>query len=125
MHCDLAQFKSWSDAQMGICGLKELVRGGGREKGGKRGQGNKKKVNYLRWNITPGRIYCRPSKKMPYLRCSKLALARCSSMKIRREIIICLSFRSLSLGRTVVKLYLGSHWSGFLSFLIIKKNNSV
>lgn len=31
MHCDLAQFKSWSDAQMGICGLKELVRDGGGE----------------------------------------------------------------------------------------------
>lgn len=56
MHCDLAQFKSWSDAQMGICGLKELVRDGGREKGEKRGPGNKKKVNYLRWNIIPGHI---------------------------------------------------------------------
>lgn len=62
MHCDLAKSESWSDAQMGICGLKELVRGGGW--GGKRrGQWSKNKMNYLRWNIIPGYIYSKPLKK--------------------------------------------------------------
>lgn len=35
MHWDLAQFKSWSDAQMGICGIERV--------GKRRGEGRRKK----------------------------------------------------------------------------------
>ena len=36
MHCDLAQFKSWSDAQMDISRIERVGRGGGRGREEKR-----------------------------------------------------------------------------------------
>lgn len=57
MHCDLAQFKPWSDAQMDISGIERVGSGGGREREEKRGQWKKNKMNYLIWNIIPGYIY--------------------------------------------------------------------
>lgn len=38
MHCDLALFKSWSDAQMGICGVEKVGRGAGWGRVERRGQ---------------------------------------------------------------------------------------